>query len=257
VITWHRTTKVSVKNELTIPEQTRYLVPVELGKIERQVLGITLPVEVFSHYYFQVYDQTFERALEELGLDARGVAASEGWEVDVALLRSWMRKLRGIATHPQVGQLFNQADKLHKRGVLKSIGEVLEGMCEQNWRNLMDDRKKRVGHGWMGRGLGCTKHYLQIECLIKSGQLQQHAEREPKRYQLGLDFLVQAEQEAEQLVNDMKATLVAHDAKGELMKQEAITLHKVKSPAMVGITHTNCFKGEREGTRRQSCEHEW
>jgi E3 ubiquitin-protein ligase SHPRH len=167
-----------------------------------------------------------------------------------------MRKLRGIATHPQVGQLFNQADKLHKRSVLKSIGEVLEGMCEQNWRNLMDDRKKRVGFGRMGRELGCTKHYLQIECLIKSGQLQQHVEREPKRYQLGLDFLVQAEREAEQLVNDMKAALFAHDTKGELMKQEAIALQKVQPPAMVKITDTNRFKGEREGTRRQFCKHE-
>lgn len=36
-----RTMKASVKHELTIPQQTRYLVPVELGRVERQVsLGI-------------------------------------------------------------------------------------------------------------------------------------------------------------------------------------------------------------------------
>lgn len=53
----------------------------------------------------KVYDQNFESALLELGLDARGVAASAGWEIDAGLLRSWLRKLRGICTHPQVDLL--------------------------------------------------------------------------------------------------------------------------------------------------------
>lgn len=55
-----------------------------------------------SIYFPKVYDQNLESALLELGLDARGVAASAGWEIDPALLRSWLRKLRGICTHPQV-----------------------------------------------------------------------------------------------------------------------------------------------------------
>ncbi len=73
----------------------------------------------------QVYDQNFEHALLELGLDARGVAVSENWQVDTGTLRYWLRKLRGICTHPQVGQLQNQ-DKLHKPGVLKTMADVLE-----------------------------------------------------------------------------------------------------------------------------------
>jgi E3 ubiquitin-protein ligase SHPRH len=67
-----------------------------------------------------------EQALLELGYDAHGVAAVAGWQVDASLLRTWLRTLRGICTHPQVGQLQNQAAKLHKPGVLKSIHEVLE-----------------------------------------------------------------------------------------------------------------------------------
>lgn len=73
-----------------------------------------------------MYDQNFEKALLELGFDARGVAVAENWQIDVGTLRGWLRKLRGICTHPQVGQLQNQADKLHRPGVLKTIGEVLE-----------------------------------------------------------------------------------------------------------------------------------
>lgn len=65
--------------------------------------------------------------MHDLGLDSRGVAASSGWQIDVAALRNWLRRLRGICTHPQVGKLAKQNDRLAKAGsALKSIGEVLE-----------------------------------------------------------------------------------------------------------------------------------
>ena len=75
-----------------------------------------------------------------------------------------MRRLRGICTHPQVGQLARQADKLAKSGGhsnLKTITEVFEVctpmnlfridvetlsqlMRDQGWRDLLDDRKLRA-----------------------------------------------------------------------------------------------------------------
>lgn len=102
--------KAKVQNELTIPQQRRYVVPVELGKVEKHV-----------------YDQHIEQALADLGFDERGVATSSGWQVDVTLLRTWIRKLRAVCTHPQVGQLAKHNDRLSKAGqALKSIAEVLE-----------------------------------------------------------------------------------------------------------------------------------
>ena len=95
----------------------------------------------------KVYDQALERALLDLGLDARGVAASYGWQLDSALLRTSLRKLRGICTHPQVscstkcsrfqfhigfvffqvGQLQIQGDKgIFKPGAVKTIEDVLQ-----------------------------------------------------------------------------------------------------------------------------------
>ncbi len=62
----------------------------------------------------------------DLGFDARGVTVSENWELDTAALRSWLRKLRGICTLPQVGHLQNQADKSNKSGGLKTMAEVLD-----------------------------------------------------------------------------------------------------------------------------------
>ena len=63
-----------------------------------------------------------EQALLALGFDARGVTIDETL-LDPVLLRSWIRKLRGICTHPQVGQLQTTAEK---KGTFKSIGEVLD-----------------------------------------------------------------------------------------------------------------------------------
>jgi E3 ubiquitin-protein ligase SHPRH len=92
----------------------------------------------------QVYDQNWENALLQLGLDARGVITLPNSEVNTTLLRTWLRKLRQICTHPQVGQLQKPGDKTYKPGVLKTMSEVLEGMKDQNWRNVMDDRRNKA-----------------------------------------------------------------------------------------------------------------
>lgn len=80
----------------------------------------------------------------QLGLDARGVTTSQNSEVNTTLLRTWLRKLRQICTHPQVGQLQKPGDKAYKPGVLKTMGEVLEGMKDQNWRNIMDHSRNKA-----------------------------------------------------------------------------------------------------------------
>ena len=99
-------------------------------------------------------------------MDAHGLVRQEDWQIDLALLRSSLRKLRGLCTHPQVGQLNRQENKLikGKSANLKTISEVLEvrslisksqpivikylrifqSMREQGWRGVMDNRKARV-----------------------------------------------------------------------------------------------------------------
>lgn len=104
-------------------------------------LHIHLPAaEVTCTISFQIYHENIEKALAELSLDARGVIASQNGEVNTALLRTWLRKLRQICTHPQVGQLQKSGDRLYRPGVLKTMKQVLEGMKDQNWRNVIDDR---------------------------------------------------------------------------------------------------------------------
>ncbi|KAA1466872.1 hypothetical protein DENSPDRAFT_831779 [Dentipellis sp. KUC8613] len=188
-----RTTKASVRDELTIPVQTRYLVPIELGRVEQHV-----------------YDENIENALRELGLDARGVAASENWQMDATLLRSWLLKLRQICTHPQVGQLLKQGERTSK-GALKTMSQVLEGMYDQNWRNLMEERRTKVNE------------------LARYAQIVQHEEAKEDRYERALKILLDAEKEVDQLIQEINTALEQHAEKGEVLKKEAAALREARA----------------------------
>ncbi|CAA7263986.1 unnamed protein product [Cyclocybe aegerita] len=186
-----RTAKANVTSELTIPPQTRYLVGIELGKVERHV-----------------YDQNLEAILLELGLDARGVAASNGWAVNSNLLRTSIRRLRGFCTHPQVGQLQRKGDGVFKPGALKTMDAVLQSMRDQNWRNLMEDWK------------------LKVESILRTARLLQKVDTDMKRYQHSLEALKDAEEDAQQHVNEIKDILAQHDAKGKILIEEPALLRQ-------------------------------
>ncbi|KAI9509909.1 SNF2 family N-terminal domain-containing protein [Russula earlei] len=181
-----RTMKSAVQAELTIPAQTRYVFPIYLGKVERHV-----------------YDESLEKALSQLSLDARGVVISPNGEVDTAILRAWLRKLRQICTHPQVGKLQKPGDKSYKAGVLKTMREVLEGMKDQNWRNIMDDRRSKINE------------------MATATQIMQHDGGIYQRAQNCLEILLRAEKEAEEIISDVVSVITDHDAKGAELKAKS------------------------------------
>ncbi|KAJ3979483.1 SNF2 family N-terminal domain-containing protein [Lentinula detonsa] len=200
--------KSQVSHELTIPQQTRYLVSINMGKVERLV-----------------YDQSFETILNDLGLDARGVAASEGWEIDGALLRSSIRRLRGICTHPQiqVGQVVGQNERLYKPGALKTMADVLQNMKDQNWRNLIEDWKS------------------QVQAMIRVAQLKQLNTQALNRFQSTLEVLLATEKEAERMIAEIGRVITEHDVKGEALKREA-----AERRALRGTTSNKGKGKERE-----------
>ncbi|KAJ7224511.1 SNF2 family N-terminal domain-containing protein [Mycena pura] len=174
-----RTTKASVKAELTIPQQTRFLVGVEMGAVERHV-----------------YDQNFETVLLELGLDARGVdVRGMNLEPDAAKLRTMIRRLRAICTHPQIGQLGPRHFK-QDGGALKTVEQVLQSMRYDNWGLVLDDCKTKAG-----RVLG----------VIRMAQLQQQG-FDKDRYQRSLETLLMAEKEITQLIEEIESTISTHEA---------------------------------------------
>ena len=77
-------------------------------------------------------------------------------------------------------------------------------MKEQNWRNLMDDRKQKV-------------HTLTV-----IAQLQQDVDRTTRKNLLSaLETLNKAEQEANELIEDIRKAMAEHREAGNLLKKEA------------------------------------
>ncbi|KAF7317918.1 SNF2 family helicase [Mycena kentingensis (nom. inval.)] len=171
-----RTTKASVKDELTIPQQSRYVVPISMGVVERSV-----------------YDNELEALLLQLGLDARGVdvRGEEARDPDAGLLRSAIRRLRAICTHPQVGQLGNKVFKTG--GALKTMDQVLQGMRNDNWSLVIEDAR------------------LKIQSLVRIAQLQQR-DVDHNRYQNSLETLLVAEKDAMQMIEEIESAIAAHQA---------------------------------------------
>ncbi|KAJ7026292.1 SNF2 family N-terminal domain-containing protein [Mycena alexandri] len=201
-----RTTKASVTDELTIPQQTRYLVGIEMGAVERHV-----------------YDQNLEEILLQLGLDARGVdVRGENRVPDATVLRAALRKLRAICTHPQVGQAGN---KLFKPGALKSMEQVLQAMCDENWGTVVDDCKGKI-HG-----------------LIRMAQLQQHG-ADRNRYQHCLETLLLAEKEATRLIEEIESAIATHEANSDF--------HHEESEGEASTTPNDKGKGKEQERERSS-----
>ncbi|KAF7309597.1 SNF2 family helicase [Mycena indigotica] len=170
-----RTTKASIKDELRIPPQTRFVVPITMGVVERTV-----------------YDADFDRVLLQLGLDHRGVDLDGNRrEPDIGQLRAMVRRLRAICTHPQVGQLGNSLFK--NGGSLKTMDQVLELMRWDTWGAVIDDCKSK------------------IQSLIRTAQLQQQGVGD-NCYQVSLETLILAENESTQLLQEIDSSIAVHEA---------------------------------------------
>lgn len=79
-------------------------------------------------------------------------------------------------------------------------------MKDQNWRNLMEDRRSKV------------------QMMTTTAQFYQKHEVHRTRYQAALDVLLKAEKEANGLIQDIEAVIVAHGQEGKRLKAEAAAL---------------------------------
>ncbi|KUJ15559.1 uncharacterized protein LY89DRAFT_686279 [Mollisia scopiformis] len=109
-----RHSKQSVREELKLPAQRRYV--------------ITLP---FSPIEEQHYQELFSQMCEEVGLDAQGNPVTEDWEPEAAshFMRRWLVRLRQTALHPEIGGR-NRRALGQKDGPLRTVEEVLNVMIE-------------------------------------------------------------------------------------------------------------------------------
>ena len=106
-------------------------------------------------------------------------------------------------------------------------------MRDQNWRNLMDDRRAKVSMLYYIEATAQphTSLVAQVNELARHAQLAQHDNAIDARYLRASQMLLQAEKEADQLMNDLKAAIAEHDAKGNELKKEAALLKASRAPS--------------------------
>lgn len=127
-----RHTKLHVRDELHLPPQKRVVVTVPFTTIEQQ------------HY-----SSLFTEMCDEVGLDLEGAPLRDSWSPEdpktIEAMRSFLTRLRQTCLHPQVGGRNRRAlGRGATVGPLRTVGEVLEVMIEQNENNLRVDERAVV-----------------------------------------------------------------------------------------------------------------
>ncbi|KAK4049943.1 hypothetical protein OIV83_003767 [Microbotryomycetes sp. JL201] len=126
-----RTMKANVEHELILPDQARFVVPVEFSAVEK--------------YW---YDAKYLECLDALGLQQDGSPKDQGvdpqtgepilWQPKAGDLNRALVNLRQICCHPQVGH----GAKVALGGVLKTVEEVLMSMKDKAVSALMSDTRQ-------------------------------------------------------------------------------------------------------------------
>ena len=120
-----RHSKQSVRDELKLPAQRRYVITMPFTPIEEQ------------HY-----QELFNQMCEESGLDTEGAPLHDEWEPDAyaETMRRWLVRLRQTALHPEVGGR-NRRALGRKDGPLRTVDQVLDSMMEQTDVTIRTDQR--------------------------------------------------------------------------------------------------------------------
>lgn len=122
-----RHTKQSVRDELRLPLQKRFV--------------ITMP---FTPVEEQHYQSLFQQMCEDCGVDAKGNPISEDWDPEepgvIEQMRTWLVRLRQTALHPEVGGR-NRRALGRKQGPLRTIDDVLAAMLEHSETSIRSDQR--------------------------------------------------------------------------------------------------------------------
>ena len=112
-----RHTKHQIRDDLQLPPQRRVVITVPFTQIEEQ------------HYATM-----FGQMTRDCSLNLDGTPRTDDWDPDspttIEKMRNWLTRLRQTCLHPEVGARNRRA--LGGKGPLRTVGEVLEVMIDQN-----------------------------------------------------------------------------------------------------------------------------
>ena len=154
-----RHTKEQVKEDIQLPVQKRVIMTVPFTQIEE------------THY-----SALYQQMCEDCGLDTEGAPLTDTWDpespVIIEKMRTWLTRLRQTCLHPEVGDR-NRRALGHGDGPLRTVGEVLQVMMEQN------ETASR------------TEERSLLLSQIRRGQLLENAEHSQEALQIWLKALEQ------------------------------------------------------------------
>lgn len=155
-----RHTKDQIKDDIQLPPQKRVVITVPFTPIEEQ------------HY-----STLFKQMSDECGLDSNGAPLSEDWDPESAIvvekMRNWLTRLRQTCLHPEVGAK-NRRALGNGKGPLRTVGEVLEVMIDQNETASRSEER------------------ALLLSELRRGQILEHAELSEEALQIWLHTLEQA-----------------------------------------------------------------
>lgn len=155
-----RHTKELVREDIQLPAQKRVVLTIPFTQIEEQ------------HY-----SNLFQEMCEECGLDTDGAPLMDTWDPHsssvIEKMRSWLTRLRQTCLHPEVGDR-NRRALGHGDGPLRTVGEVLHVMMEQN------DTASR------------QEERTLLLSQIRRGQILEHAKRSQEALEIWQATLTQA-----------------------------------------------------------------
>lgn len=242
-----RHTKDQIKDDLQLPPQRRVV--------------ITVP---FTHIEEQHYSTMFGQMSEECGLNLDGTPRADDWNPDspatIEKMRNWLIRLRQTCLHPEVGARNRRA--LGGKGPLRTVGEVLEVMIEQNnTAARSEERMVCTLHQFISVFLDFARKSAKLVILTPSvmqlllsqarrGQILENAEQSEEALQIWLHTL----EEAKSIVYDCREQLQAEidrlglsgEAIGEAEEVEAAIVirtgtHRQRLRAAIEIEHMCTF----------------
>ena len=207
-----RHTKEQIANEIIVPPQKRVVITVEFSPIEEQ------------HY-----STLFQQMSDECGLKLDGAPLTDDWDPEspavIEKMRTWLTRLRQTCLHPEVGSRNRRA--LGGRGPLRTVGDVLEVMIEQN------DTARR------------SEERTLFLSQIRRGQIFEHAEKSEEALKIWLETLAEVQPVVQECREQLKAK---RDQLGlsEVDDAEASTAihtgpHRQKLRAALEIEHMCTF----------------
>lgn len=96
-----RHSKQSVRGELNLPKQRRFVITMPFNPIEQQY-----------------YQELFSQMCAESGLSKEGAPLMDGWDPEdyTEVMRRWLVRLRQVALHPDIGERSRRTSRQNKNG---------------------------------------------------------------------------------------------------------------------------------------------